>query len=61
MKPETAAVFERNLEIIDRAIQDTRAALARDPASRDLAFLLSSAYDAKLDILREAVRIPDPI
>ena len=37
LAPETVAVLDRNLEIIDRAIAESRAALAADPSNTDLA------------------------
>lgn len=57
LAPETVRVVEENLEVIDRAIAESRAALAADPASRALARMLAGAYDAKLGVLRHAVRL----
>jgi anti-sigma-K factor RskA len=50
--PETRAILERNLHVIDQAIAESRAALARDPANRDLKDMLLSTYEHKLDLLR---------
>jgi hypothetical protein len=57
LAPETVAVLEENLRIIDDAIRQTRAALEADPNSRELAQILSSAYDTKLDVLERAVQL----
>lgn len=57
MSPRTAATVEANLRVIDKAIQESSAALAADPNSRELARMLSTAYDAKLDVLRRAVQL----
>ncbi len=57
MAPQTAATLEANLRIIDRAIAESRAALAADPNSAELTHMLSDAYDTKLDVLRQAVSL----
>ena len=51
---DTATVRElrRNLDIIDRAIGDSRTALARDPRSALLATQLDRALETKLALLR---------
>ena len=51
---DTATVRElrRNLDIIDRAIADSRAALARDPRSALVSSQLDRALQTKLDLLR---------
>jgi hypothetical protein len=51
----TVVVLERNLTIIDQAIRESRAALARDPASRFLTEQLTEALDQKLEVMRTAV------
>jgi hypothetical protein len=51
------ATLEANLKVIDKAIQESRAALAADPNSRELATMLSQSYDAKLDVLQRAVSL----
>jgi hypothetical protein len=45
-----------HLAIIDRAIEESRAALAADPANRDLRALLLGAHRQKLDLLERATR-----
>lgn len=57
LAPETVAVLEANLRIIDQAIRESRAALARDPESPELARMLTDAYGAKLNVLRRAVSL----
>jgi hypothetical protein len=56
LAPETIAILEENLAIIDRAIQEARGALANDPQSPMLGELLKSAYQRKLDLLKQAAR-----
>ncbi len=48
----TVAELRRNLEIIDRAILDSREALERDPASRVLSTTLDRALESKLALMR---------
>lgn len=57
LAPETVATLERNLAIIDAAIAESRQALERDPDSRELTRMLSRTYDAKVQMLRNAVQI----
>jgi anti-sigma factor RsiW len=54
----TVAIIERNLQIIDAAIAQSRAALARDPASRLLSDQLTHALDKKVELLRTAALLP---
>lgn len=57
LAPETVAALEANLRIIDQAIDESRAALARDPNSPELTRMLTDAYGAKLNVLRRAVSL----
>lgn len=57
LAPRTVAVVEENLRVIDGAIGEARAALARDPASPELAELLAAAYEQQLELLRWAARL----
>lgn len=57
LRPETVALLEGNLAIIDAAIAESRAALARDPASVELRALFAAAARQKVELLRWAVRI----
>ena len=54
----TVAVLEKNLELIDRAIAESRAALERDPASDFLADQLARAMTKKVAILRTVALLP---
>lgn len=54
----TIVVLEKNLELIDRAIAESRAALQRDPASEFLADQLARAMTKKVAILRTAALLP---
>jgi len=56
-RPETVALVERNLAIIDAAIAESRAALARDPASAELRRLFAAAARQKVELLRWAARV----
>lgn len=61
LDPQTVAVLETNLQIIDAAIAESRAALAADPASQFLATQVTRAYDSKLTLLRDAATLPTGI
>jgi hypothetical protein len=54
----TIATIERNLQIIDAAIAQSRAALVKDPASRFLGDQLTHALDKKVELLRTAALLP---
>jgi hypothetical protein len=54
----TVAIIEKNLKIIDAAIEQSRRALARDPASRMLDQQLTHALDKKVELLRTAAMLP---
>lgn len=58
LSPATVQAVEESLRTIDRAIGEARAALEKDPASRDLMDLLDSVYRQKLDLLRRANELP---
>lgn len=51
---ETVRTVEANLAIIDRAIEDTRQALAEDPNDPYLNRHLASTMQRKVDVLRQA-------
>jgi hypothetical protein len=53
----TVAIIKKNLQIIDGAIEQSRAALARDPASRMLDQRLTRALDKKVELLRTAAML----
>lgn len=54
LAPQTIAILERNLVIIDRAIAESRAALLEDPVNRQLGQMILSAYEQKLQLLQRA-------
>lgn len=54
----TVLIIEKNLRIIDAAIEQSRAALARDPASLLLSEQLTHALDKKVELLRTAALLP---
>lgn len=58
LDPATVAVLEKNLKVIDAAIAESKAALAKDPASAFLMDRLTHAYDTKLQLLRGVANIP---
>ncbi len=58
LDPATVDVLERNLALIDAAIEKSRKALLADPASRFLATELARAYSTKLDLLRTTAKLP---
>jgi hypothetical protein len=54
----TVAIIEKNLQIIDAAIEQSKTALARDPASMLLSQQLTHALDKKVELLRTAAMLP---
>lgn len=50
----TVEVLDRNMRVIDRAIQECRDALAADPASSFLNEQLNEALETKIELLRTA-------
>jgi len=58
LDPLTISVIERNLKVIDDAIAQCRAALAKDPASRFLIESLNHALENKVELLRTAAMLP---
>lgn len=58
LDPATVAVIDRNMLVIDRAIQECREALAADPASKFLNQQLNEALESKIELLRTAAMMP---
>lgn len=56
LAPETAALIQDNLRVIDEAIRESRAALEADPGNRDVLPFLASMYEKKLDVLQQISR-----
>lgn len=59
LAPETVAVVEENLRIIDDAIAEARAALASDPGSVELPLLLSTIYQRKVQLLQRVIALQE--
>jgi anti-sigma factor RsiW len=57
LAPETVAVVEENLEIIDAAIAEARAALESDPGNPRLGRLLTAIHRQRVDMLRRTARL----
>lgn len=59
LRPETLKIVETNLAVIDGAIEEIRRALAADPTSAELAFLLTSTWETKIELLRRVTAMPE--
>ena len=57
LTPETVAKIERNLNVIDAAIEEIKTALAEDPNNRALHDLLHASYRQKAALLKQASQI----
>jgi hypothetical protein len=57
LAPETRAVVERTLSILDQAIAEAEAALAADPRNATLEQMLLARYQQRLDLLRRAAAV----
>lgn len=58
LDPNTIAVLEQSIAVIDSAIAQSRAALAKDPASGFLATQLNHSLEKKVELLRTAALLP---
>jgi anti-sigma factor RsiW len=58
LDPRTIAVLEQSIAVIDSAIAQSRAALAKDPASGFLAEQLNHSLEKKVELLRTAAMLP---
>lgn len=58
LAPETLAVIESNLRIINDSIQEVRVALEEDPKSSQNRDLFTSLHWKKIMLLQQAVRLP---
>jgi hypothetical protein len=52
VRPEALASIDHDLHVVDSAIAELDAAVARDPANPVLRRLLASSYREKVDILK---------
>ena len=57
LDPDTLAVLRQNLAVIDRAIMESRAALANEPASAPAQESLLDALDTKVALLQDTVAL----
>lgn len=58
LDPATVAVIERNIQVIDAAILDSRKAIAADPSSAFLIESLNQSLRTKVELMRTAVALP---
>lgn len=58
LDPKTVAVIENNLQIINKAILESRAALAKDPKSPMLSNQLDNVLGSKVELLRTVAFLP---
>ena len=59
LDPNTVRVLERNLGVIEQAIEDSMLALQQDPGNEFLAAHLDRVYERKLTYLRDAARVAE--
>lgn len=57
LDPQVAAVLEKNLHVIDQAIDESRAALKMQPASADAQDSLFDAMRTKVSLLQQTVEL----
>jgi hypothetical protein len=57
LPPETVALIEENLQVIDGAIRESLAALRSSPESLPLQQAVMTSYERKLDFLRQAAAV----
>jgi Putative zinc-finger len=57
LAPETVRILETNLQVIDRALAESREALEADPGNVALSGMLLATYAKKLDLLRNATLV----
>lgn len=58
LDPVTVAIIEKNLKVIDTAIEDSKKAIVRDPASRFLIESLNQSLQSKVELMRTAALLP---
>ena len=57
LDPQVAAVLQKNLQVIDQAIGESRAALKKQPASADAQESLFDAMRSKVALLQQTVEL----
>lgn len=58
LDPATVAVIERNIQVIDAAILDSKKAIAADPSSAYLIEFLNQSLRTKVELMRTAATLP---
>jgi hypothetical protein len=58
LDPVTVGIIEKNLQVIDTAIEDSKKAIVRDPASRFLIESLNQSLRTKVELMRTAALLP---
>lgn len=58
LDPRTREVIRKNLAVIDQAVAESRAALAKDPNSGFLVDQLNQSLDTEVDLLRTVALLP---
>ena len=58
LDPVTVAIIEKNLQVIDAAITESKQAILRDPASRFLLESLNQSLQMKVELMRTAAMLP---
>lgn len=51
LKPKVIADYERNIAVLDRAIEETRRVALRNPKDKDAVNFLRSAYQSKIELM----------
>jgi hypothetical protein len=54
LDPRTVAVLEKNLTVIQRATEDAKLALEKDPANKDLQRYFAATVGSKMNLMRRA-------
>ena len=58
IKPETRAIVDENLALLDQAVHHIKAALDQDPANQALMDLLRNTYRHQQELLKRAATLP---
>jgi hypothetical protein len=58
LDPVTVAIIEKNMQVIDTAIAESKQAIARDPSSRFLLESLNQSLRTKVELMRTAALLP---
>lgn len=57
LDPKTVTVLETNLAIIQKATEEAKSALAKDPANRDLQDYFATSVQRKLDFMKRTAKM----